>query len=118
MAEDVPAKQELRESKKVLASTWVWYLALLPVVGVVEYGYVRFVWLRPTGTHSLIEKACIQLMILGPAFAGWRARTKLRWKLDAGEISPAYASDLSSSLFGELMGVYLTFMLLLGLVRN
>jgi hypothetical protein len=121
MQTDESNKNESKDSKQLFGGASFPYFelfALLFVICVFEYGYVKYVWLQTIPTIDLFIKICIQFMVLMPIFTALRARAKLKKKLKAGEISLAYASDLSSFFMSQLFILYLIFMFLVGFARR
>jgi hypothetical protein len=117
MTTDNPNKCDPIKQRGNSAYTVFTVAILLFIMCVFESGYIKYVWFGPNQTIDLFFKICVQGVVLMPALAGLMARAKMGKKLKAGEISPAYAADLSSWLVGQLVGVYLAFMLLVGLLR-
>ena len=112
---------ETTENKKASTGAGFPYfnlLALLFVVCIFEYGYIKYVWFHSIPATDLFVKTCIQFMVFIPIVNAFSARAKLKKKLKAGEISPAYASDLSSFFMNQLPILYLTFMFLVGFARR
>ena len=118
MTTDDETKCDPLESEGAFSGTGSWYLLLLLVLCLFEYSYIRYVWFRPYQTIDLMFKICLQLIVLIPAFDGLGACIKVRKKLKTGEISLAYASELSSWLVIQQIGVYFAFVFLVGLVRH
>jgi hypothetical protein len=110
-------KKEPKECKQTFAYTGKLNLLLFAVC-VFEYCFIKFVWFNPSQETDLFMKICLQIVVLGPVYAGLSARTEIGKKLKAGEISPAYASDLGTWLVLQLALVYATFMLLILFVRH
>jgi hypothetical protein len=117
MTMDETNKEEPKERKQAFAYSGKLNMLLFAVC-VFEYGFIKFVWFNPSQTIDLFMKICLQILVLGPVYAGLSARTEMGKKMKAGEISPAYASDLGTWLVLQLAFVYITFMLLMLFVRH
>jgi hypothetical protein len=109
MAENEEKLSDKVESKPVFAFADFSYITLLFTMSVFEYAFIKHVWLKPGPTIDLAMKIPLQILVLTPAIAGLKARVTMGRKLKAGEISPSYASYLSTWLVFQLCFVYLTF---------
>jgi hypothetical protein len=109
MQTDENNEHEPKENKLVFAYANPWYFLFLIALCTFEYVFIKRVWFMPNHAIDLFMKICLQVLVLGPVYAGLIARTEMKKKLKAGEISPAYASELSSWLVGQFFFVYMTF---------
>jgi len=113
MTENDTSKSNPVEGKRASVYANSSYLILLFIIFVSENAFIKCVWFKPMQTIDLFTKICLQILVLIPAFGGLTTRVKMGKKLKAGEISPAYASDLSTGFVSQLSIVYLTFMFLM-----
>jgi hypothetical protein len=106
------------EIKRVFGFADFLYVLLLFVMYVFEHAFIEQVWLKPEPAMDLAMKIPLQGLVLMPLIAGLKARIKMGKKLKAGEISAAYASDLSTWIVFLLCLVYLTFTSLVAYVPH
>ena len=112
MSTDELSNSDPIEGKNVFAFADLLYILLLFTMYAFEEAFIKHVWLKPGPAMDLTMKIALQAQALMPAIAGVKMRVKMGKKLKAGEISSAYASDLSTWIVFFLCFIYLTFMFL------
>jgi len=106
------------ESKRIFGFADLLYVLLLFVMYAFEHAFIKQVWLKPGQAMDLAMKIPLQALVLMPVIAGLKARVKMGKKLRAGEISPTYASALSTWIVFFLCFVFLTFTCLVAFVPH
>ena len=111
-----PVKQ-----KNIFAFADTMYVIVALFACYFEYRFVDLVWLSPKHTYAAMSVAGsvgLQCLTLTPLIAVLKMRLRIGKKLKAEEISPSFASDLSTWLVFFLYFTYLTFALLMTFVPH